>query len=1043
MIDDFVLLVVIIHAAQIAAVVAAVAVAARFCWHRPFVVRCLWLVVLIKCLTPPLVSSQASVFSWINGPWMSRSVDTRQGVHGLVLPNGDMETSNANDVFVATSTPPRIDFHSDAGSLGVSTADQEIPATNAFFTGAATEQHDESSGTVERLNRFAPPIPWFTVALLTSSLIGFFVTGIRYVRCARTIRRHRVPSLEERVNGLVQELAGKAQLKHRPRIRVTDVLFGPAVMGVWRPVIVLPRVLLEGLTEDQIRPVIAHELVHIRRGDLWVGMFQAAAQCLWWFWPPVWVANRQLSRSTEHCCDEDAIRVLGCSPSEYARSLLAVIECKHRLKPVPVFPGMKPVEITSQRMERIMSLTQGSRPRMSLWSVMALLLFAGAVLPGATSAQEDPKAVLPDPVTADSPRHTMEEPDTPRPKVGATERGGGASATVSTPSVDVDVIATGDFVNVTIAASGQSNIDAQLLCRISEDGTVAIPDMHNLRVVGLTPLAVASLIAENLRQSRLYRNPTVTVAFLHKNKRPHTLDREIIGDAVDGNAGITGDLVLDNQWVQVLGAVGKSGSYDMPLDQPLTFLLAIEKAGGLLEGADDRVILRRKVASGATTYRVLSLKKASHDESANPALKAGDVLVVERAATANALSSVEQKMTRDLSQQVSLSFTDEPLKEVLRKIATQCGVNLLLDVRTSASGEPLANTDKQIDNVMVTLDVRQVTLRAALETLCRQHGLEFEAVNEVIRIQQAAGLDARYTIRVYNVADLIVPVPTSDDAPGQNLAAETPLSPAPKSTGTNLNADFAPLVELIRTTVEPDSWNEHAGRIAPVQDNLSLVIRQKTKVHEQIIELLNQVRKLHDIQITTSFTVVQFKTPEQLAWLEENVVFQKRPDQSPWALLPLHNATAESTAWSKEGNLMSAPKITTFVGQEATLEISCVPDGQLRMLTAATPLPGEQLLNFSYAAAGGSDLRRRLSDQQVTQIVGNGQTLLLDITETTKPSVPFTSTSPFSKDELLEAEKIAAERQKLADRLRGRIILAVTPTLIRVAEEKEFKPETP
>ena len=132
-------------------------------------------------------------------------------------------------------------------------------------------------------------------------------------------------------------------------------------------------------------PILAHELLHIRRGDLHTGTLQAIVQSLWWFHPAVWLSNRWLTREAERCCDEQVIAELGCSPAQYARSLLSVIEYKHQLQPIPVFPGMKPVEITSQRMERIMSLKKGLRKQTPLWCWLTVVGLAFVVLPGAVA----------------------------------------------------------------------------------------------------------------------------------------------------------------------------------------------------------------------------------------------------------------------------------------------------------------------------------------------------------------------------------------------------------------------------------------------------------------------------------------------------------------------------------------------------------------------------------------------------------------------------------------------------------------------------------
>ena len=67
------------------------------------------------------------------------------------------------------------------------------------------------------------------------------------------------------------------------------------------------------------------------------------------------------------------------------------------------------------------------------------------------------------------------------------------------------------------------------------------------------------------------------------------------------------------------------------------------------------------------------------------------------------------------------------------------------------------------------------------------------------------------------------------------------------------SADFDSLIDLIVSTVEHDSWMENGtgeGEIQPFPTNLSLVISQTQRVHEQIADLLEQLRRLQDLQVT-------------------------------------------------------------------------------------------------------------------------------------------------------------------------------------------------
>src|SRR6266568_4139814 len=102
-------------------------------------------------------------------------------------------------------------------------------------------------------------------------------------------------------------------------------LDAPAVLGWFRPVVLLPVRALSGLTEAQIEAVIAHELAHIRRLDCLVNLFQIAAETLLFYHPAVWWVSQQIRTERENCCDDEAILICGDAVN-YARALTMMEE---------------------------------------------------------------------------------------------------------------------------------------------------------------------------------------------------------------------------------------------------------------------------------------------------------------------------------------------------------------------------------------------------------------------------------------------------------------------------------------------------------------------------------------------------------------------------------------------------------------------------------------------------------------------------------------------------------------------------------------------
>src|SRR5467141_1510733 len=102
-------------------------------------------------------------------------------------------------------------------------------------------------------------------------------------------------------------------------------LDAPAVLGWFRPVVLLPMRALTGMDEQQIEAVIAHELAHIRRLDCFVNLFQIAAETLLFYHPAVWWVSQRIRAERENCCDDEAIAICGDAVN-YARALTLMEE---------------------------------------------------------------------------------------------------------------------------------------------------------------------------------------------------------------------------------------------------------------------------------------------------------------------------------------------------------------------------------------------------------------------------------------------------------------------------------------------------------------------------------------------------------------------------------------------------------------------------------------------------------------------------------------------------------------------------------------------
>jgi uncharacterized protein (TIGR03435 family) len=100
-------------------------------------------------------------------------------------------------------------------------------------------------------------------------------------------------------------------------------LLEPGIVGVWRPVLLLPEGITDRLQPSQLSAILAHECCHVRRRDNLVAGIHMLVEALYWFHPLVWWIETRLVDERERACDEEVLRT-GSAPDAYAEGILKV-----------------------------------------------------------------------------------------------------------------------------------------------------------------------------------------------------------------------------------------------------------------------------------------------------------------------------------------------------------------------------------------------------------------------------------------------------------------------------------------------------------------------------------------------------------------------------------------------------------------------------------------------------------------------------------------------------------------------------------------------
>ena len=196
---------------------------------------------------------------------------------------------------------------------------------------------------------------------------------------ARRARLCRRGSLRDRADRLARQIG----LRRRVRLLVSPDPVTPMAFGVVHPTVLVPGSLVHDVPRSQMETILAHELAHHRRGDIWANWFQALLSLVWWFNPVFWVLNTVVSRTREDCCDDLLLSRHFTTDNAYCEALLKVAgELRRRLVPEPASGFAHRMHPLGERIRRIMDPRLHRGSKLSFAAVALLVLVGGLLLPG-------------------------------------------------------------------------------------------------------------------------------------------------------------------------------------------------------------------------------------------------------------------------------------------------------------------------------------------------------------------------------------------------------------------------------------------------------------------------------------------------------------------------------------------------------------------------------------------------------------------------------------------------------------------------------------
>ena len=173
-------------------------------------------------------------------------------------------------------------------------------------------------------------------------------------------------------------------------------LIEPGIVGILRPVLLLPEGIAGQLNQTQLDAILSHELCHVRRRDNLMAAIHMAVQAIFWFHPLTWWIGTRLVAERERACDEEVLRG-GCQADVYAGSILAI--CRLYLSsPLACISGVTGSDL-KRRIEAIMtnrSLVALNLAKKAILAGAGLAALAAPIILGALSAPAFQSSDTPD-----------------------------------------------------------------------------------------------------------------------------------------------------------------------------------------------------------------------------------------------------------------------------------------------------------------------------------------------------------------------------------------------------------------------------------------------------------------------------------------------------------------------------------------------------------------------------------------------------------------------------------------------------------------------
>ncbi len=249
-------------------------------------------------------------------------------VIGSLFAMGDIGNAMAGERGTATGNLVKEEFQ----NAGTAADDGELPEAlepaEPFREGA--DPQEEADLREAASGKFADVVSYLWVIWLFGAVLAACIKWNDYRNFAAYVKADREEIREGSVRALADELSAKIGIKRVVKVYESSLISGPVMIGMIHPGIIFPK----GIAgQEDVSLILHHELVHVKKKDLWYKWLYQAVLSIHWFNPFLYLAGRKLNADCELACDESVLELLTLDQRKaYGNVLLDAAEYKMNFK---------------------------------------------------------------------------------------------------------------------------------------------------------------------------------------------------------------------------------------------------------------------------------------------------------------------------------------------------------------------------------------------------------------------------------------------------------------------------------------------------------------------------------------------------------------------------------------------------------------------------------------------------------------------------------------------------------------------------------------